>query len=105
LPNRAEFNPTLTDARIQDALQDLLAQPLTSVVFDTIGVCSKAHAPEQWHNLCNAVFELHGVDEDAFTTRGATRVLFGFIAAMRPKLEGCNYVRDVIAWINTLLDF
>jgi hypothetical protein len=74
-------------------------------VIDTIGVCSKAHAPEQWHNLRNAVFELHGVDEDAVTTRRATRVLSEFIAAMRPRLEACNSVPDVIAWINTLLDF
>jgi superfamily I DNA/RNA helicase len=101
-PQLAEYGVA---ARIQDALQDLLAEPLTSVVIDTISVCSKAHAPEQWHNLRNAVFELHGVDEDAVTTRRATRVLSEFIAAMRPMLEACNSVPDVIAWINTLLDF
>jgi hypothetical protein len=51
------------------------------------------------------VFELHGVDEDAVTTRRATRVLSEFIEVTPPRLEACNSVPDVIAWINTLLDF
>jgi superfamily I DNA/RNA helicase len=100
-PQLAEYGIA---ARVQDALQDLLSEPITSVVIDTIGVCSKAHAPEQWHDLRNAVFELQGIDE-AVTTRRATRVLSEFITAMRPRLEACNSVLEVIAWINTLLDF
>lgn len=100
-PQLAEYGIA---ARVQDALQDLLSEPITSVVIDTIGVCSKAHAPEQWHDLRNAVFELQGIDE-AVTTRRATRVLSEFITAMRPRLEACNSVLEVMTWINTLLDF
>jgi hypothetical protein len=53
-PELAEFGVA---ARIQDALQDLLAEQLASITIHTIGVCAKAQAPEQWRNLRYAVFE------------------------------------------------
>jgi superfamily I DNA/RNA helicase len=90
--------------RAQDAVQDLLAEPLTTIVIDTMTVCCKQHAPECWHDLRNTVFELQGVDEDSVTTRKATRLLSKFIAVQRPKLEACDSVEEVTAWINSVLD-
>ena len=91
--------------RAQDALQDLLAEPLTGVVVDTLAVCCKPHAPEHWHALQTTVFELQGVDEASASTRKATRSLSKFLESHRLRLDMCNSAADVVAWINNLLDF
>ena len=102
---RLHLAPYAISARAQDALQNLLAEPLTGIVIDTLAVCCKPHAPEHWHALRNMVFELQGVDENSATTRKATRSLARFIATNRPTLEACNSAADLISWINGLLDF
>jgi len=92
-------------ARSQDALQDLLAEPLTRLVIDTASVCAFPHASQNWHDLRKTVFEMHGIDEDSELTRRATRSLSSFIAQQRLAFNACTTLAELKAWINVTLDF
>lgn len=110
LPGAAEevLRPSLAANRIsvrsQDSLQDLLAEPLTRLVLDTVSVCS-TRAPESWNELRKVVFEIQGVDDESISTRKATRNLSAFIEQQRLALAAFNTEKDLVGWINAIIDF
>lgn len=72
-------------SRLRDALQDLLAEPITSLALDAFRVCSITRAPERWHRLCAFIVQLQGLDDDVATAK-ATRELSQHLAGMRGHL-------------------
>jgi superfamily I DNA/RNA helicase len=102
---KAEFAKYGVSIRVQDALQDLLSEPLTRLVSNAMSVCCKSPAPVQWGELRNVVFELQGLSEDSVRTRKATQALSAFIREMRIKLQTCITETDLVKLINDLLTF
>jgi hypothetical protein len=90
---------------VQDALQDLLSEPLTRIALNAISVCCKSPAPVQWGELRNGVFELQGLSEDSVRTRKVTQELSTFIQKMRIKLQTCITEASLIDLVNDLLAF
>jgi superfamily I DNA/RNA helicase len=91
--------------RVQDALQDLLSEPLTQVLVNALSVCCKSPVPVQWCQLREVLFELRGLTEESVRSRKAVESLATFIQTMRPKLEACAEQRDLIALFKELLAF
>jgi superfamily I DNA/RNA helicase len=110
LPGAVEevLRPALTSngisVRSQDSLQDLLAEPLTRLVLDTVSVCS-TRAPESWNELRKAIFEIQGVEDEFPSSQKATRGLSAFIERQRLALAAIATEKDLIAWINAIIDF
>lgn len=91
--------------RTQDALQDLLSEPLTTIVLNALSVCCKPRAPVEWNNLCRVLFDLWAVDESSTATQKGTIAISKFLATERQTLQTCTTVADLASWINRLLDF
>jgi ATP-dependent DNA helicase UvrD/PcrA len=91
--------------RVQDALQDLLSEPLTRVVVNALSVCCKSPVPVQWSELREVAFELQGLSEDSARSRKAVVSLSMFIQNMRPRVEACTTKYGLITLIDELLTF
>ena len=105
----AVLKPVLTKygiaLRVQDALQDLLSEPLTKVIVNALSVCCKSPAPTQWNELRETVFELQGLTEESARSRKAGQALSRFIAKMRRKVNACTTKEGLLGVIEELLDF
>ena len=53
----AELAKISIRSRIQNEIQDLLAEPLTTVVIDTLRVCAVEKAPKNWQSLCRLLIQ------------------------------------------------
>ena len=74
LPQAAEsvlkraFTKLGLSVRSQDALQDLLAEPLVRLVLDFFSVCL-GRAPQSWVNLCQEAQRFRGGEEESVSSR------------------------------------
>jgi len=102
MPELAKYGVTV---RVQDALQDLLSEPLTRVVMNALSVCCKSPVPVQWSELREVVFELQGLTEESARSRKAVQSLSAFIQEWRPKVEASATQQDLTTLINELLIF
>jgi DNA helicase II / ATP-dependent DNA helicase PcrA len=75
--------------RAQDALQDLLAEPLTRMIVNCVSVSCKETAPEEWIALRDEVVELKGFDMESPKSYKAVNELSTFIEASRNRLLLC----------------
>ena len=91
--------------RVQDAMQDLLAEPLVRTILNALSVCCKTPAPVQWNELRDEIIELQGLSEDSVRTGKVINNLSGFIHEIRPRLEDCASIPELVLIINDLLSF
>lgn len=91
--------------RVQDAMQDLLSEPLTRAVLSAIYVCCKTPAPDHWIALREAVLELQGLGDDVDRTRKAVNSLSAFVRQMRTRLGAQMGVPQMVSLINEFLAF
>lgn len=91
--------------RVQDAMQDLLSEPLTRVVLSAMYVCCKTPAPDHWVALRETLLELQGLGDDVDRTRKVVSSLSAFIRHMRTLLDGRMGMPEMVSLINELLEF
>ncbi len=96
--------------RAQDALQDLLAEPLTRFILNFLSVSSKAAAPEDWIAIRDEVVDLKGFDPESPTSLRAVNELSNFIEGSRTRLLSCmskqhfhSLIQDLIAFVGRIL--
>jgi DNA helicase-2/ATP-dependent DNA helicase PcrA len=73
-------------ARIESELQDLLSEPLTSMVLDFLRLAAAPRAPSAWTNTLNVLRNTMGGDSDQ-SQREIERRLSGFLKKLRSLLK------------------
>jgi superfamily I DNA/RNA helicase len=91
--------------RAQDALQDLLAEPLTGVIVNFLSVCCREASPEEWIALRDEVIELKGFDSESPKSRKAVNDLSDFVQSSRTQLDACTSKRDLVVLLLNVMTF
>lgn len=91
--------------RAQDALQDLLAEPLTRMIVNFLSVSCKETAPEEWIALRDEVVELKGFDMESPKSSKAVNELSTFIQASRSRLLSCASKEEFRSVLLELITF
>lgn len=91
--------------RAQDALQDLLAEPLTRMIVNFLSVTCKETAPEEWIALRDDVVELKGFDIESPKSSQAVNELSTFIQALRSRLQLCASKEEFRSVLLKLITF
>jgi superfamily I DNA/RNA helicase len=102
---RAELAQLGIRSRVQNELQDLLAEPLTTVAVDALRLCVAPRAPESWQALCQVIIQLRGADDSEVEARQAISGLTDFIGGLRPRLAAATTADQLTGLIRELLGF
>ena len=72
-------------ARIESQLQDILAEPVTTLLIDFFAVATLGRAPDSWHRLQEFLVHARGSDSDR-AARMVAKELDAFTTALRETL-------------------
>jgi superfamily I DNA/RNA helicase len=102
---RAELAPHNIRCRVQNELQDLLSEPLTTATMDAFRVCAGGRVPTYWASLSELVLGLRGLDPTDEEARAAIHELSIHLDSMRIQLAADNTEGAIAALIRGLMAF
>ncbi len=93
------------ESRVQNDFQDLLSEPLTIAVIDTLRLCLNQRVPSNWINLSALVLRLNGYRDQDDGAQILIHELSVFLNDLRPRVAVVNDEAGLIMIVNALLIF
>ncbi len=92
-------------SRVEDKLQDLLAEPLTTMVCAFLRLASQPRDPASWSTLIDMLIRMRGFAPDEEPAKNLGREITGMIAYLREPLAAAGTDEEVIELIHGMIEF
>ncbi len=102
---RAALDQRGVQSRVEDARQNLLAEPVTRVTCAFLRLASQQRDPESWKAVIDELLRSRGLVEDDDAARSLDREVFSMVAKLRVSFAAAANVADVVAIIRSVIDF
>ena len=102
---RAALAARQIQSRVENDLQDLLAEPLTVMVCAFVRLASQSRDAVSWSVLTDILVQARGLAEDETSATGLGRELVEMIGSLREPLAAATTMEEVVELIRAMLEF
>jgi len=92
-------------ARVENELQDLLAEPITDLILNAFAVASRQQSPVEWTALVEQIHFIQGLSEGERESRTLKKHISMFLRELAGALDVADSAEDIRKAINSVLAF